>query len=117
MSREEIIALALATGAAAHMHPNSLSLERPEIAAYQELLKLLSRNYPGVDARMMEVGPGSKERREYLANQLRQSGAAEDAAVLRQSRRLLREIMARTPHAATAIFATADTVSEALATS
>lgn len=115
MSPEKIIALALATGAAAHMHPNGLFLKRPEIKAYHQLLQLLSRSYPGVDARMMEVGPGSKERRDYLAKQLRQTGAAQDAAVLKQSRRVLREILARSPYIATAIFSTPDTISEALA--
>lgn len=114
MSPDEAIMLALATGAAARMDPNVFEAEQPEVIAYQELLALLSREYGGVEARMMEISPGSQERQELLADQIRESGAAEDAAVLRQSREVLREVLGRSPSAVTAVFADLSAISEAL---
>ncbi|MDT8304683.1 MAG: hypothetical protein RRC07_02005 [Anaerolineae bacterium] len=126
MVTEEAIMLALATGAAARMEPNVFARKRREVAAYQGLVALLERAYPGIDARMMEIAPGSPERQQILAEQLRESNAVEDAAVLRQSRRVLQEIVANTPQAIVAItynmakvakmanFATFSTLSTAL---
>lgn len=114
MSPDEAIMLALATGAAAQMEPNVFKAEQPEITAYQELLALLSREYGGVEARMMEISPGSDERQELLADQIRDSGAAEDAAVLQQSRQVLRAVLDRSPSAVTAAYADLSAISEAL---
>jgi hypothetical protein len=117
MAPEEAIVLALATGAAARMEPNVFARERPEVAAYHELAALLARTYPAVDARMMEIGPGSQERQQHLAEQIRQHKAAEDAAVLRKSRCVLQAIVRNVPQASTAVFADDSTVSKALVTS
>lgn len=114
MSPDEAIMLALATGAAARMDPNTFAADQPEIVAYLELVELLSRSYGGVEARMMEIAPGSQERQEQLADQIRNSGAAEDEAVLRQSQQVLREVLERSPSAVTAVFADLSAVSEAL---
>lgn len=114
MFPEGAVMLALTTGAAARMRPNNWSLKRAEVEAYMDLVDLLERRYTGVDARMMEVAPGSKERQELLMDQIRQSGAANSRAVLRGSRRVLEEILARTPQAIIAAFVDPDTVREAL---
>lgn len=114
MSPEQAVMLALTTGAAARMRPNNWALVRPEVEAYMELVDLLKRRYAGVDGRMMEVAPGSKERQELLADQVRQSGAANSRAVLRRSRRVLEEVLSRTPQAIIASFVDPDMVREAL---
>lgn len=115
MTTDKAVMLALATGAAARMEPNVLARKRPAVAAYQELVALLERGYPAIDARMMEIAPGSRERQELLADQIRQSKAADDAAVLRQSRRVIQAILAEVPQATIAIFADEGVVSKALA--
>lgn len=114
MSPEQTVMLALTTGAAARMRPNNWALKRPEVEAYMELVDLLKRRYAGVDARMMEVAPGSKERQELLTSQVQQSGAANSRAVLQRSRRVLDEVLARTPEAIIASFVDPDMVREAL---
>ena len=114
MTLDEAIMLALAAGAAARMRPNNLAQERPEIEAYHDLLELLSRSNSGVDWRMMESGPGSKERRKLLMEQISKSDAAGNPAVLRRSRLLLEEILRRTPQTTIAIFSDVPTVSQAL---
>jgi len=114
MSLDEAIMLALTTGAAARMRPNNLTLERPEIIAYQDLLDLLSQSYGGVDARMMEVAPGSKARQQLLMEQISKSGAAGNRAVLRRSRRLLEAVLTQAPQAAIASFTDVPTMSQAL---
>lgn len=103
MENEEFIALALAAGAAAHFRPNNLAQERPEVDAYLVLAEMIVGSYRGVDARMMEEGPGSEERRTMLTEQLESSGAAADRAVMRQSRRVLEKIMERAPQSITAV--------------
>lgn len=114
MSPEQAVMLALTTGAAARMGPNNWALIRPEVEAYMELVDLLKRRYAGVNARMMEVAPGSKERQELLSNQIQQAGAANSRAVLRRSRRVLDDVLARTPEAIIASFVDPDMVREAL---
>lgn len=114
MSPEQAVMLALTTGAAARMRPNNWALKRPEVEAYLELVDLFQRRHAGLDARMMEVAPGSKERQELLTNQIQQAGAANSRAVLRRSRRVLEEVLARTPEAIIASFVEPDIMREAL---
>jgi hypothetical protein len=115
MSLENAVMLALATGAAARMEPNVFRRERPAVAAYHALVALLEQRYPAVGARMMEIAPGSLERQRLLAQQLGQSNAAADAAVLEASQRVLREVLQGAPPATVATFAGYQTVSAALA--
>lgn len=114
MSPEEAVMLALTTGAAARMSPNNWALKRAEVEAYMDLLDLLERRYAGVDARMMEVAPGSKERQELLTKQIQQAGAANSRAVLQRSGRVLQEILERTPQAIIAAFVEITMVQEAM---
>jgi hypothetical protein len=115
MTTDTAVMLALATGAAARMEPNAFARERPAVATYQELVALLERAYPAIDGRMMEIAPGSRERQELLAGQIRQSQAANDAAVLQQSRRVLQAILAGVPQATMAIFAEDAAATQAVA--
>lgn len=114
MSPEEAVMLALTTGAAARMGPNNWALKRAEVEAYMDLVDLLERRFTGVDARMMEVAPGSKERQDLLTEQIRQVGAANSRAVLRRSRSVLEEVLARTPQAIIAASVDLERVREAL---
>ena len=114
VSVDEAIMLALTAGASARLRPNNWSLERPDALAYLDLVDLFSQSYGSVDARMMEAAPGSKERQRLLAEQIAKSGAASNPAVLRRSRRLLEEILRRTPQTTIAIFSDVPTVSQAL---
>ena len=116
MTNEEVVALALALGAAARVRPNNWAQKWPEVAEYQELLDLLARSYGGVNASMMEPAPGSEDRRTLLAQQLRQTGAADSRAVLKQSRRVLREVLARSPQSLDSVLVDEATVTEALLT-
>lgn len=104
MSPEETMMLALTTGAASRMRPNNLSLKRREVLAYLDLVERLERAHAGFDWRMMEIAPGSKERQQALSEQIRQSGAAKDRALVRKSRDVLREVMHRAPEAVVAAF-------------
>jgi hypothetical protein len=98
------------------MRPNVLASKRLAAALYLELVRALERDYPGVDARLMEIAPGSLERQQLLASQLRESGARGDKRLLRQAQRVLQAILLQEPQAAVAIFADYDTVSRALLT-
>ncbi len=115
MTNEAFIAAVLSAGGAAYFRPNNWSLERPEVDAYLELLDLLA-TFSGVDARIMEVAPGSDERRTVLAGQLAKSGAADNPAVLRKSRQVLRLILEHAPQAIIAAFLSRDAMAAALAT-
>lgn len=110
MSNEKVIALALAVGAAAYYRPNNWAQDWPEVDAYLALIELLTNSYRGVEARMMQVAPGSEERRALLAEQIAGSGAAESAAALRLSRRILREALARAPEAYAAVLVDEDVI-------
>lgn len=116
MDREEIIVLAVAAGAAARMEPNNRAQNRTEVLAYLDLVERLERAHRGVNGRMMEIAPGSKERQQLLADQIGQSGAADDRLALKLSRRVLQEVMARTPQAFVAIFADEPAIEKALST-
>jgi hypothetical protein len=115
MSLENAVMLALATGAAVRMEPNVFRRERPAVAGYQALVALLEQRFPAVGARMMEIAPGSLERQRLLAEQLGQSNAAADGAVLKASQRVLQEVLLGVPQATVATFAGYQTVSKALA--
>jgi hypothetical protein len=115
MSLVNAVMLALATGAAARMEPNVFRRERPAVAIYQALVALLEQRFPAVDARLMEIAPGSLERQRLLAQQLGQSNAAADGAVIKASKRVLQEVLQGAPQATVATFAGYQTVSEALA--
>ncbi len=113
MTNEEMIALALAAGAAARFRPNNWAQKRPDVEAYMALVERLT-NVGGVDARMMEVAPASEQRRALLAEQLRSSGAAENRSVLHMSRRLLEKVREHAPQSFTAVFVDEDTVGKDL---
>ena len=104
-TNEETIALALAAGAAVFLRPNNWAADRPEVDAYLALVELITGAYPNIDARMMEVGAASDQRRAYLAQQLAKTDAVENRAVLRQSRRLLELVATRVPGALAAVLA------------
>lgn len=111
---EKAVMLALATGAAARMEPNVLWRERPAVAAYQALVALLQQRHPSVEWRILEIAPGSPQRQQLLAEQIQQSKAATEPAVLGAAQRVLQEVLRGVPQATVAIFAGYQTVSEAL---
>lgn len=116
MSSDQALMIALATGAAARMYPNYFASQRPAVDAYLELAREIERVYPQVDARMLEIASGSQERQELLAQQLRESGAAGDATIVRLGRRVLQLILRQHTRAIVAVFSDDDSVSEALLT-
>lgn len=102
MDASNKIALAMAMGAAANFKPNVHETDNPVMDAYVRLRALLDERYPRVSADMMDVGPGSEERRQALAQQLAQAGADEDTAVLRQADVVIDAAYAHLPAAARA---------------
>lgn len=115
MDDSVLVATALAAGAAARFRPNNWAKERPDVDAYLALVDMIMTGRQGVDARMMEVAPGSDERRKVLAQQLAASGAAESRAVVRQSKKLLEMLLERSPETISAIFVDGNELREALA--
>lgn len=93
---------ALAAGAAARLRPNLRDRhesQTPITDAYQQLKDMLEAAYGQVEVDLLDIGPGSSERQQVLAQQLEEAGATEDEAILRQAQRLLDIIAAENPAA------------------
>jgi len=83
---------ALSAGAVIMSRPNLIEGIGPEDqikAAYLKLKALLQNEYGQVDEDLLDIGPGSAERQEAIANQLEAAGATEDEAVMQQAQKLL----------------------------
>ncbi len=97
-----MIVRGLAAGAVINMRPNSSALSVTEEACLQEwiALKLLIDNHTShVDVDLLDIGPGSAERKEKLAQQLEDTQAAQDEEIVRQAQKLLKTITAKEPEA------------------
>lgn len=93
---------ALAAGAVIMSRPNTFEGTGPESqikVAYQKLKALLQEQYRQVDEDLLDIGPGSEERQEAMANQLEEAGATEDEAVMQQAQALLDIIYKEDPSA------------------
>lgn len=83
---------ALAAGAVIMSRPNTFEGIGPESqikAAYQKLKALLQERYGQVNEDLLDIGPGSEERQETMANQLEESGATKDEMVMQQAQTVL----------------------------
>lgn len=98
---------ALSAGAVIMSRPNIIKGIGPEEQikpAYLKLKQLLEERYSQVDKDLLDIGPGSAERKEAIANQLAEAGATEDEAVMQQAQAVLDIIYEVDP---TAVWATA----------
>ncbi len=100
---------ALAAGAVIMSRPNlfkgSIDPEEQVKPAYQKLKGMLQEHYGQINADLLDIAPGSAERQEAIANQLEESGATEDEAVMQQAQAVLDIIYKVDP---AAIWATAE---------
>ena len=65
---------------------------------------MLAASYPQVNVDLLDIAPGSEARQQQVTQQLAESGAAEDDAILQQAQTLLDIIAEKDP---TAVWATA----------
>ncbi|MCA9970557.1 MAG: hypothetical protein KC425_10105 [Anaerolineales bacterium] len=93
------IVKALAAGAVSSMRPNAYERDDPIEAEYLALKALLETKYPAVEAGLLDVGPGSAERRQLITTQLQEADVAADADVLEQAHTLLHAIAQEDPNA------------------
>jgi len=96
------ICRALASGAIAAARPNQIGLHdnlMPVIPPFRELKAMISRQYPQVDADLLDIGAGAGDRQEKMKAQLTTSGAAEDQKVLQQAELVLELVAVHQPEA------------------
>jgi len=105
MEEYSIIVQALAAGAVASFRPDNIiqKTERSMDKAYVSLKETLEEKYPGVDADILDIGPGSQERLQLLQSQLAKSGALDDHDLQEKARALIEEIIEHEPEAAMAV--------------
>jgi hypothetical protein len=95
-----LIVTALATGAAAGLTANA---EQAVKDAYKGLKNLIQSRFSQVDVKPLEQKPESKAKQDSIAEDLADSGADQDAEVLRTAQELIKLIESRAPEAAAAI--------------
>ncbi|MDQ3606970.1 MAG: hypothetical protein M3418_12400, partial [Gemmatimonadota bacterium] len=78
-----IIVAALAAGAAAGLKSNA---EKVVADAYEGIKALIKRRYSRVDLTPIETKPESEKKRESVAEDLEEAGAAEDLELLDQAK-------------------------------
>lgn len=113
MDKDKAIVMAMAAGAAANFRPNAFYRKRPLEANYLALRRDLAEKYPAVSNDILDIGPASAERQALLGQQLRESGAADDPAVLSRAALLAGEILERNPTSAEAVFLGIDELQKA----
>jgi hypothetical protein len=99
---QNLLTKALAAGAVAAFRPNLM--DRPEsqrviVAAYQKLKEMIQDQYRQVDVDLLDIGPGSVERQQTIAQQLQAAGVTEDKDVLRQAQLVLDAVAEKDPSA------------------
>jgi hypothetical protein len=92
-----LIVVALATGAAAGLKSTAETAVRD---AYAGLKRLLTDRYRHIDVSPVEHKPSSEAKRSSLEEDLRETGAADDAELLREAKALLDLVAERDPAAA-----------------
>lgn len=114
MNQTEAIILAMSAGAAAQFRPNGFAQTRPDVQAYLALKQMLADKYPAVSRDILDVRPASAERQNVLKAQLQQAEVEKDTTVLRQARQLLAYLLQHDSKSATAVFATAANLQNAI---
>lgn len=100
----DAVVVAMASAAAARLRPNAFSEPRPEEDAYLALQQYLADHYPSVPADILDIGPGSAERKAALKTALQQSGAVDDPLVRQGAAHVARLVATADPNAVTAVF-------------
>ena len=83
---------ALAAGAAIAFQPNQMDpseSQKKVVAAYRELKEMIRNLDSQIDTTLLDIGPGSEERQNRLAQQLKETGAAQDEQLLKQAQAVL----------------------------
>jgi hypothetical protein len=99
----DAIVVAMAAGAASSFRPNPFFEERPDEEAYLALKRYLADHHPSVPADILDIGPGSAERKAALKTALQQSGAVDDPLVRQGAAHVARLVAAEDPDAVTAV--------------
>jgi hypothetical protein len=102
LDAKSMITKALASGAVAMLRPNpedKHDSQKGIADAYQALKAMIEKQYEQVEVDLLEIGPGSAERQEAIAQQLDQAGAVEDENILRQAQLVLDIISEEDPTA------------------
>lgn len=102
METNSIIVRALAASAAAAFRPHNLITkeEKAMDKSYVAFKQMLRQRYPQVDVDILDIAPGSEERRQLLEGQLVSSGANDDAQLAQLAQSLLNEVIEHEPQAA-----------------
>jgi hypothetical protein len=95
-----IIVAALAAGAAAGLKANAETVVKD---AYEGIKALIKRKYSGVDLTPLENKPESEKKRESVAEDLEEAGAAEDLELLDQAKALADVVKQHAPATGPAI--------------
>ncbi len=102
MDAQTMLTNALAAGAVLTLEPNQRDLSeslRNVEPVYLKLKELIREQYGQVDIDLLDIGPGSVERRQAISQQLQKAGATENEAVMRQAQVLLNMIAEENPTA------------------
>jgi hypothetical protein len=100
MDPQTLIVTALALGAAAGLKDTATQVVKD---AYAGLKSLIQRRYAGVDLSAVERKPDSEAKRDSLAEDLAEAGAATDETVLRQAQELIQLVQRHAPDAAATV--------------
>ena len=99
---ETLLIKAMSAGAVVSFRPNLLKREvlyEDIIDAYEKLKNMIAAGYAQVDVDILEIGPGSAERKEVLARQLVEAGVPQDDRIMRQAQVLMAQIEEEDPEA------------------
>lgn len=105
MDNEKTIVPAMAAAAVSNFRPNAFYSKRSVETTYLALRRYLADHYPTVANDILDIGPASAERQALLGQQLRESGAANDPAVLAMATQLAATVLEQNPSAAASVFA------------
>ncbi|MCZ2114940.1 MAG: hypothetical protein LC131_14080 [Anaerolineae bacterium] len=113
MDNDKAIVLAMASAVASNYQPNAFYTRRPVEETYLTLRRYLADKYPSVGGDILDVGPASPERQAILAQQLRDSGAADDPHLLALAATLANLVIRRDPIAPESVFSNLDDLQSA----
>lgn len=100
MDPVSLIVMALAVGASSGLKSTAAAAVQD---AYGGLKRLIERKYGGVDVAPVEKRPDSEAKRQSLAEDLADAGAADDSDLLEAAHRLIAEVRAHDPGAGPAL--------------
>lgn len=113
MDNDKAIVLAMSAAAVANFRPNAFYRKRSVETAYLALRRYLVEHFPAVPNDILDIGPASAERQSLLGQQLRESGAADDPAILAMAALLAGAVIEQSPTSATSVFAGLDDLQQA----